>query len=57
MTNTPDIGQPKQLIPPEDWLDFCEWARYGGYDQSYFNRWDSKSLALQQQYLDELKEI
>lgn len=57
MTTIPDIGQPKQLIPPEDWLDFCEWARDGGYDQSYFNRWDSKSLALHQQYLDELKEI
>lgn len=52
-----DISQPPEpLVSNEDWSDFCEWARDGGYDQSYFNRWDSKSLALQQQYLGERDE-
>lgn len=47
---------PPPLIPTEKWADFCEWARDGGYDQSYFNRYDSKSLELQQEYLDEQRE-
>lgn len=44
---------PPSLIPANAWLDFLEWARDGGYDESYFNRWDSKSRALEQAYLDE----
>ncbi len=48
---------PPPLIPAEQWAEFCEWARDGGYDQSWFNRWDSKSLQLQQMYLDELDEM
>lgn len=47
---------PPNLVRPEEWADFCEWARDGGYDQSYFNRWDSKSLELQKQYLAERDE-
>ena len=47
---------PKNLVQSEDWADFCEWARDGGYDQSYFNRWDSKSIELQKQYLAEREE-
>jgi hypothetical protein len=57
------IGLPKDFSKPppaivsgNEWPDFCEWARDGGYDQSYFNRFDSKSLALQEQYRDELRE-
>jgi hypothetical protein len=48
---------PPPLIPAEQWAEFCEWAHDGGYDQSWFNRWDSKSLQLQQMYLDELDEM
>lgn len=47
------IGHPPAPIVP-NWAAFCEWAKEGGYDESYFNRWDSKSLALQAQYLEEL---
>lgn len=45
---------PKDLISAGDWPDFCDWARDAGYDESYFNRYDSKSYALQQQYLEEV---
>lgn len=52
-----DLSKPPELlISPEEWPDFCEWASDGGYDQSYFNRWDSKSLELQRQYLIEKRE-
>lgn len=52
-----DISQPPpSIIPENEWMDFCEWARGGGYDQSYFNRFDSKSPALQAQYLEEQRE-
>ena len=44
---------PASLIPPEAWPAFCAWARDGGYDQSHFNRHDSKSRALEAQYLEE----
>lgn len=47
---------PENLITPEQWAEFCEWAEDGGYDQSYFNRWDSKSYALQKQFLEEQRE-
>jgi hypothetical protein len=47
---------PPPLIPEGQWQDFVQWANDGGYDQSYFDRWDSKSLALQQTYLDEMEE-
>lgn len=46
-------GPPPSLIPPDLWSDFMEWASDGGYDESYFNRWDSKSRTLEQTYLDE----
>lgn len=44
---------PTELVPPSRWAEFCEWARDGGYDESYFNRWDSRSLELQRQFLGE----
>lgn len=47
---------PAPLIPSDQWADFCEWAREGGYDQPWFNRWDSKSVWLQEQYLEEQRE-
>lgn len=47
---------PPPLIPAGQWQDFVQWANDGGYDQSYFDRWDSKSLSLQQTYLDEMEE-
>lgn len=54
---TSDLSQPPpSIIPENEWSDFCEWARDGGYDQSYFNRFDSKSLALQEEYLEERRE-
>lgn len=48
---------PEKLVGPEEWPEFVRWARDGGYDESYFNRWDSKSQQLQAQYLEEMKEI
>lgn len=39
-----------------DWSAFCEWAKDAGYDESYLNQWDSKCLALQEQFLAELAE-
>jgi hypothetical protein len=47
---------PPSIVSENEWSDFCEWARDGDYDQSYFNRFDSKCLALQQQYLEEQRE-
>jgi len=42
------------LVDATAWSDFVSWAREGGYDESYFNRWDSKSQELQRQYLEEM---
>lgn len=44
---------PEPLVPASRWQDFIEWANDGGYDESYHNRWDSKSLELQRTFLDE----
>lgn len=47
------------IRPPvivSDWNAFCEWGKDGGYDESYFNMYDSKCLALQEQYLQEMEE-
>lgn len=46
----------KSIVPPELTKEFLEWARDGGYDESYFNRWDSKSRALEEMFLSELSE-
>jgi hypothetical protein len=52
---TTDISSPPPSIVPADlWSDFVSWARDGGYDESYFDRWDSKSVALQVAFLAEL---
>jgi len=48
---------PTPLVQAENWQKFVEWARDGGYDQSFFNRWDSKSQALQELYLEEQKSM
>lgn len=45
---------PPSLIPADQRQDFLQWADDGGYDQSYFNRWDAKSRELEQNYLDEM---
>lgn len=48
------------LTPPilvQDWGDFYEWGKEAGYDESYFNVRDSKCLALQEQYLQEMREV
>lgn len=47
---------PEPLVPPEQWPDFCDWVRDGGYDESWLNRWDSRSLWLQEQYLEEMRD-
>jgi len=44
---------PAPLVHPSRWNEFMEWARDGGYDESWFNRWDSKSHELQRAFLDE----
>lgn len=54
--NTDLSRPPEPLVPKDQWADFCEWATDCGYDQSYFNRFDSKSLVLQQLYLEEMAE-
>lgn len=46
------IEIPKSLIPMSQKADFFEWARDGGYDESHFNRYDSKSRALEETYLE-----
>ncbi len=46
----------KSVVPPELQQEFLEWAQDGGYDQSYFNRWDSKSRALEETFLSERAE-
>lgn len=43
----------KSIIPSDLQSDFEQWAADGGYDESYFNRWDSKSRALEEQFLAE----
>lgn len=37
-----------------DWQGFAEWVKEAGYDESYLNCYDSKCLALQEQYLEEV---
>jgi hypothetical protein len=48
---------PPPLVQPSRWNEFIEWARDGGYDESWFNRWDSKFHELQRVFLDETSEI
>lgn len=44
---------PASLIPAARWREFREWVAEGGYDESYFNRWDSKSRQLEEAFLEE----
>ncbi|ATS86760.1 MULTISPECIES: HU family DNA-binding protein [Xanthomonas] len=53
-TASPD-SPPPSLIPEDQRADFLAWAREGGYDESYFNRWDSKSRQLEEDYLEARK--
>ena len=46
----------KSIVPLDLQSEFLEWARDGGYDESYFNRWDSKSRALEELFLSERAE-
>lgn len=46
---------PAPLVPPSLWSEFLEWARDGGYDESYHNRWDSKSIELQRLFMEEMQ--
>jgi hypothetical protein len=48
-----DNRVPKSLITSDLTDEFQSWARDGGYDESYFDRWDSKSLALEEEFLAE----
>lgn len=54
--DTSILSPPASLIPAARLPDFFAWALEGGYDESYHNRWDSKSLALQEAYLEETQE-
>lgn len=47
---------PKSVIPPSRWKEFTDWANDGGYDESRHDRWDSKSVELQRQFLQETEE-
>jgi len=58
MRITPDTapinGFPtKPPVIVADWEAFCAWAKEAGYDESHLNRYDSKCLALQEQFLEE----
>ena len=58
MRITPDTapinGFPtKPPVIVADWKAFYAWAKEAGYDESYLNQYDSKCLALQEQFLDE----
>lgn len=37
----------------KDWKAFIEWAEDGGYSEAELNRWDFRSLVLQENYLEE----
>lgn len=41
------------LIPADRWAEYMEWATDGGYDESFHDRWHSKSRDLQRQFLEE----
>lgn len=45
---------PEPLVPASRWHEFVEWANDGGYDESWHNRWDSKSQELQRTFLEEV---
>lgn len=52
-----DIASPpKTIVSPSRWQEFIDWANDGGYDESYHNRWDSKSVELQRQFIEETNE-
>lgn len=65
VADLPDSARPETLNgfpvdPPvlvRDWHAFAEWAHDAGYDESWLNWRDSKCLALQEQYLQELEEL
>ncbi len=44
---------PEPLVPASRWQEFIGWANDGGYDESWHNRWDSRSLELQRTFLEE----
>lgn len=44
---------PPPLVPSSRWQEFVEWASEGGYDESCFDRRDSKSHELQRLFLEE----
>jgi hypothetical protein len=44
---------PEPLVPSSRWREFIEWANDGGYDESWHNRWDTKSIELQRVFLEE----
>jgi hypothetical protein len=54
--NNPSNDLLKSVIPAHLYHEFLEWARDGGYDESYFNRWDSKSRVLEEEFLMERTE-
>lgn len=45
---------PEPLVPASRWHEFIAWANDGGYDESWHNRWDSKSQELQRTFLEEV---
>lgn len=53
MQNIP--SRPPVLVT--DWSAFADWVHEGGYDESYLNWWDSKCLALQEEYLEYVAEV
>ncbi|NTF18040.1 hypothetical protein G6L37_06455 [Agrobacterium rubi] len=48
---------PPPLVPASRYQDFVQWASECGYDESYFNRWDSKYQEIQSLFLEEVLEV
>lgn len=48
-----EVRTPRPIVEASRWEDFLSWANDCGYDESYFNRFDSKSLEIQLTFLEE----
>ena len=47
----------QSLVIVPHWAEFVSWTKDAGYDESYLDINDSKCLALQEQYLQELNKM
>lgn len=57
LTNVSADRLPPSPVPATRREEFAEWARDGGYDESYFDRWDSRSLALEEAFMEQCPQL